>query len=225
MRYLSLCVVGLLLVGCGGSKSGSPTSPSSPSSTQTRVMHIDGQLDFGPVRVGESSERSLRVFNNGNAALTVDRITIPSGGGFAASWTAGTIAPNGAFQDVRIRFSPTEPRSYNGTLTFVGNHTSGTNTRDIDARGFRDPFRRTGSGAQVFDMPTGITRVHITGNYNGFCENFIVHIGGRGVVNEILGSCSVGSGRTYDGTHLVSGTVVEVKNSIGINWMIEEIQQ
>ena len=48
----------------------------------------------------------------------------------------------------------------------------------------------------------------------GFCENFIVRIAGRLIVNEILGSCSVAtSARHYDGTSLTSGGVVEVLNS------------
>jgi hypothetical protein len=42
------------------------------------------------------------------------------------------------------------------------------------------------------------------------------------VVNEILGSCSIGIGRRYEGVHLTGGGVVEVKSSSGINWTFTE---
>jgi hypothetical protein len=85
-------------------------------------------------------------------------------------------------------------------------------------------FTRNGSGANVFDMPTYITRVRINGTYNGSCENFIILVGGRLLVNEILGGCSIASGRTYEGTHLTSGGVVEVRSSQGINWTFTEVR-
>lgn len=86
------------------------------------------------------------------------------------------------------------------------------------------PFTRTGTGATVFDLPSYISRVRITGTYNGFCENFVLKFAGRLIVNEILGSCSVGSGRTYDGTHLVTAGTVEVTNSTGIAWSVTEVR-
>jgi hypothetical protein len=85
-------------------------------------------------------------------------------------------------------------------------------------------FTRSGTGASVFDLPTYVTRVRITGDYAGFCENFIVHIAGRGVVNEILGTCSNGSGPHFDGTYATSGGQVEVLNSTGISWTFTELR-
>jgi hypothetical protein len=86
------------------------------------------------------------------------------------------------------------------------------------------PFSRSGSGANVFDMPSTVTRVRIIGDYGGSCENFIVRIAGRLIVNEILGSCSVATtGRHFDGTFLTSGGVVEVTSSSGISWSFTQV--
>lgn len=85
-------------------------------------------------------------------------------------------------------------------------------------------FTRTGTGANVFDMPTNVTRVRIVGDYSGSCENFIIRIAGKGVVNEILGSCSIGIGSHFDGTFLTTGGVVEVLNSNGISWSFTEVR-
>ena len=83
------------------------------------------------------------------------------------------------------------------------------------------------TGNNVFDLPAYVTRVHIVGTFGGSCQNFILHIAGRGIVNEILGTCGVATtGARYDGTHqLVSpGGLVEVLNSSGINWVVEEVR-
>ncbi len=123
-----------------------------------------------------------------------------------------------------MRFSPTEARSYSGTLTVQADQTSGGNTTTISGSGLRDPFSKSGNGNTVFDMPSGVTRLHITGDYGGYCSNFVVRVGGSLVVNEILGACPVGIGRHYDGTHLVSGTTVEIVDSSGVGWSFTEVR-
>ncbi len=87
-----------------------------------------------------------------------------------------------------VRTSPTAavPRSpryeERRAGTFVNN-----NTLNFTLRTFY-PWTRAGTGAMVFDMPTYISRVRITGTYGGLLR------------------------KNYDGTHLMSGGVVEVKN-------------
>jgi HYDIN/CFA65/VesB-like, Ig-like domain len=213
-----------LLSGCGGDKGGgSPTSPSPPASDNTRVIAIDGELNFGDVTMGQTGEKALHIHNRGTAPLIVTGMTVPTGGAFATTWSSGTLAP-GSSQSMTIRFAPQEERSYSGTLTVNSNATSGSNTKAINARGTRPPFSRSGVGNTVFDMPTSVRRVHITGRYDQRCENFIIYIGGRLIVNEILGTCSVGSGPTYSGEHLVSGGVVEITGSNGVSWTIQELR-
>jgi len=62
-------------------------------------------------------------------------------------------------------------------------------------------FSKSGVGNNVFDMPSYVARVHITGNYTGSSSNFIVWVGPQNVacdlginsncrllVNEIIGT-------------------------------------
>lgn len=86
-------------------------------------------------------------------------------------------------------------------------------------------FTRSGIGADVFDLPSGVSRVRIEGTYSGFCENFIIHIGGSSIVNEILGTCSSASGTSFSGTFLTpTGRTVEIKNATGISWTFTEVR-
>jgi len=230
MTRLNWVVVAAVLTGtvACGDNSGSPTSPSGPSAPPptavTRIMAVDGNLDFGDVNTGTTASRTIRLFNKGTGVLTVNGIQWPASGSvFTASWTSGQIQPNQS-QDIEVNFTPTLTQSYSGQAVFQANQTEGGTAVTITARGVRETFRRSGVGNTVFDMPPGVTRLRIIGTYNGYCENFIVHIGGRHVVNEILGTCSIADGSRYEGTHVVSGTVVEVVSSNGVGWSFEELR-
>ena len=85
-------------------------------------------------------------------------------------------------------------------------------------------FTHSGTGASVFTMPTSVTRVRIAADYAGSCENFIVHIAGAFVVNEILGTCIAASGPHFEGTYATTGGQVEVLNSTGISWTFTEVR-
>jgi hypothetical protein len=87
----------------------------------------------------------------------------------------------------------------------------------------RPLFTSAGSGDNVFDMPTTVARVKITGDYPGRSTNFIVKIGGRLVVNELLGTAWP-DGPHFEGTYLTSGGVVEITNSSGVAWTFTEIR-
>lgn len=86
------------------------------------------------------------------------------------------------------------------------------------------PWSRTGAGNLVFDMPSRVSRVQITGTFNGACQNFVVRVSQNLVVNEILGTCTIGIGSRYSGVHQVSGGTTEVTNSTGVLWTFEEIR-
>lgn len=205
----------------------SPTGPSeNPPATQTRIIALSGDLNFGPVEVGGRSERLFRVHNNGTAPLNITGMTSSNASNFPVSWTNGVVAP-GTYQDVTVRFQPTEAKSYDTTLRVNGNQTEGTNGIVITASGVRTGplWEGWGTGPYVFDMPPSVSRVRITATYAGFCENFIVRVAGRGVVNEILGTCSVADSVNYDGTHLVTGGgTVEVREASGISWRMVEVR-
>ena len=214
-------------VACGD-KGGSPTAPSGPSAPVsptpvTRIMAVDGNLDFGDVRIGTTASRTIRLFNQGTGVLTVNGIQWPASGSvFTASWTNGQIQPNQS-QEIVVNFTPTLTQSYSGQAVFQANQTEGGTAITITARGVREPFRRSGVGNTVFDMPPGVTRLRITGDYAQRSTNFIIKVGGRLVVNELLGT-SWGATH-YEGTHLVTGTVVEITDSTGVSWSVTEVQQ
>ena len=226
-RLSALCLLWFALVtaGCGND---SPTAPTPPPPAATRIITLEGVLAFGDVGIGATETRTMRILNLGTEALSISGMTSPGAGTVLfADWTQGTIAP-GSSQVVTFRFTPTAAQTYNGTLTVNGNQTSGTNTMAITGAGVFPPrpnFSRSGVGVTVFDMPLDVQRVRVVATYTGSCQNFIVHLRGRGLVNEILGTCSVGIGPRYDGTHQTNGGgLVEILNASGVQWSFEEIR-
>ncbi len=231
-KALLLATAALLAISCG-SKS-TPTSPSTnppPTASPTRIINLSGAMDFGNIQVGQSFSATLHIGNAGNSPLTVTGITGNNNitSVLKANWTSGSV-PAGGNQDVVMTFTPGAARTYSGTITVNGDHTSGTNTIAFSGTGSvagLPVFSRSGTGANVFDVPAYVARVRITGTYAGRCENFVVWIANDLLVNEILGTCSIASGRNYDGTHLIeggAGGVAEVKSSTGINWTITEVR-
>lgn len=84
------------------------------------------------------------------------------------------------------------------------------------------PWSRSGTGDTVFDMPTNLPRVRITGTYASNSSNFVVYIASRLLVNELLGT---GWGQTqFVGTYLTSGGVVEIKLSSQVAWSFTEVR-
>jgi hypothetical protein len=82
------------------------------------------------------------------------------------------------------------------------------------------PWTMSGKGNTVFDMPTYITRVRIQGTWDRTSNsNFIVSIGGRNVLNEILRDSI-----TYDGISLTTGGVVSITSSGQISWTFTEVR-
>lgn len=222
---LRACLLTVIVVAsaCGDK---SPTAPTPPP-TPTRIMRLEANMDFGTVRVGDSVERILRIYNDGTEALNITGMTGPGAGSVVtATWTSGNIAP-GTSQASTIRFTPTTAQSYTGTMTVNGNQTSGTNTLPFRAVGEFPPrpnFSRSGVGDTVFDMPLDVARIRVVGTYNGSSQNFIMRIGGRLIVNEIIGTCC-GNVPRYEGTLLTGGGgLVEIRSSSGVSWLIEEIR-
>lgn len=218
MRPLALALA-VLALSCGGK---SPTTPD--PSTLTRIIHLNGDLNFGNVDVGQQVTKQIAIVNNGTGPLTVTGLTIPAGtsSSFAASWTNGVIQ-SGTQQVVSVRFQPTEPRSYSGTMTVQADHTSGPNTMTITAMGIGPLFSRSGVGDDVFDVPAYVSRVRITATYTGFSSNFIMRIGGRLVINELLGTGWTQT--SFAGNYLLEATgAATVTNSTGVAWTITEIR-
>lgn len=213
----------LTLAACGKDSPSAPTPP--PAST--RIIRLGGNLTFGNVIVGQAPpDGLLTVTNEGTATLTVSGMTAPCAGSSVTALGATTfgVSPHQTV-NVTIRFRPVTVQNCSGTITVNSDATSGVNTIGMVAAGIAPPraiFTRTGVGDAVFDMPLDVARVRIIGIYNGRSSNFIVRIGGRLIVNELLGD-AWGS-RRYDGTLLTGGGgVVSITDSSGVQWSFEEV--
>ena len=97
----------------------------------SRIIELQGDLDFGNVPVGDSVLRSLVIRNVGTSELSVSGLALPAG--FSGTW-AGVIAP-GEQQQVEVRFSPTLEQLYSGRVTVLSNQTSGVNTLSLSGTG------------------------------------------------------------------------------------------
>lgn len=223
MKKLAIVLL-LASVACG---SKSPTAPSTPAvTTPTRIINLSGAMDFGNIQVGQSFSATLNVRNSGNAPLTLTSIsgstsfinTLKSNG------ASGVIAP-GASHDILVTFTPPLAQAYSGLLTVNGDQTSGTNTIQFSGTGTLTGlpvFSKSGTGDTVFDMPTYVSRIRVTGTYTGFSSNFIVKVGGALLVNELLGTAWPIT--RYDGTLLTTGGVVAITNSSGVAWTFTEVR-
>lgn len=218
-----------LTAACGKSSSpAAPTPTPPPAATPTRVISLTGNLAFDPVQLGQSATRIMTIHNDGNGPMTVTGLQGTAGvtAVTVASWTSGAIAA-GSAQDVTIKFTPAAPKVYSGVITVTADQTSGNNGINFSGIGSLDGlplFTNSGSGNTVFDIPTYITRMHITGTYPGYSSNFIVTIAGRLIVNDLVGTGW--SSTVSDGTYLLpnGGGVVSITSSQGVAWTFTEVR-
>jgi len=219
----------LTAVACGSSPN-APSAAPPPSAAPTKIVRVFGSMAFGDVGLGQTRTNRLTIANDGTAPLNYTGITGTGGIAVvvAASPHSGQVPPGGLL-DVEIRFTPPSVQSYGGTIAVTTDATSGTGTIAFTGRGTLDGvpmFRQTGSGDSVFETPTYLTRVKIVGTFGSGCSNFIMRIAGRLLVNEIIGTCSIGIGPRYEGTLLTggSGGTVAITNSSGVAWSLEEVR-
>ncbi len=88
------------------------------------VISLSGDMTFGNVQVGSSSQQTLTISNTGNATLTVNNISYPQC--FAGAWS-GNISAGGS-HNVTVTFTPAAATTYGGTITVNSNASSGVNT-------------------------------------------------------------------------------------------------
>ena len=106
-----------------------------------------------------------------------------------------------------------------GSVDIIFDNTAGKQGRKTLT--VRSVWSYSGVGDDVFDMPTSVSRVKITGTYTGYSSNFIVYIGGDLTVNELLGT---GWGQTnFSGTYVTTGGVVQIEYSSGVSWSFTEV--
>jgi|GEM_PF-2346317 len=125
----------------------------------TRVIRLTGDLSFGGVTLGQSVQRTMTVYNDGNSTLAVSSISCPSG--FSASSQSFTVSAGGS-RDVTITFNPTVAQSYSGTVTVNSDRTSGTNTRSCSGDVIKEILTNVNSvsvpegGTNTFGVRLGV---------------------------------------------------------------------
>lgn len=207
IRRLSFLVVVLFTAGCGGSNSPSPTSPTPIVSTPAPAPAPAPT----PVTVTVAG-----VVTNTNTNAAVGGATVRIG-----SQSASTDG-NGYYS---IGSVPAGSATITATLA---NFNTATETFTVGAGDTRKDLRivpfwtASGTGNTVFDMPSYVSRVRVTGRYTANSSNFVVKVAGRLLINELLGTGWPTT--TYDGTHLTSGGVVEITISSGVAWAFAQVQ-
>lgn len=222
-RLAFVLFLAALATACGSSTT-APTA-TVPAAT-TRIITVSGNLAFGDVNIGATSDRTFTVNNSGTGTLTFTSVSASGGtgtAGYTATPTSGTIAP-GATLTMTVRFAPTIAQFYSAVLSVVGDQTSGGAAINVSGSGINNTplFTQSGVGNNVFNMPTTVTRIHIQGVFTGFTSNFIVTIGGRLVVNDLVGSAWTPP--VSDGVYLTTGGVVAITNSGGVSWTFTEVR-
>lgn len=171
-----------------------------PGVTPTRVISVSGgPLAFGNVEVGKTASAVFTITNTGNSTLTITNMTIPgcAPGAFSASWTSGTIPPGGS-QQVTQFYSPTTTGSCSGTLTVVGDQTSGTNTLPISGTGVPS----SSPSPSPSPSPSGSTK------YNGTYNLFYKLAGAGGVeTNNLTNYLIIRNGVVSSRDGALSGSV------------------
>lgn len=208
-----LTIVGLLLpvivsVACGG-QPGGPTPPTPlPTPAPPLLYSITGAVVLGMsttpisaavVLIVDGPNAGLNATTDGSGRYTINGLTFA---GFSVSVSA-----------------PTYLSTSRGVPLTAGVTSTTANFALLPIT----PWQQTGTGPNVFTMPGYFQRVRIAGTYPASCQNFIVHLNGRSLVNEIVGTCGVGIGPRYDGVHVnPGGGLVEVLLSSGVTWTFSE---
>lgn len=197
--------------GGGGSR-----NPNAASPTTTRAMVLEGSLEYGTVPIGSASERTFFIYNNGDAVMTVTALTVPAGCDFVVDWQGGDIQP-GTSRVVTMSFRPSTVGRCGGTLTVEANHTSGTNTLPISARGDAPLWSQDGIGNGTFSVPSHVTRLKTIGNAPARRENFTVRLNGNVIIDESAVA-------RFQDVRSIPGGQVTITGSEGVIWSFEEIR-
>ena len=82
-------------------------------------------------------------------------------------------------------------------------------------------FTRSGTGPGFFTLPASVAAVRVQTNAPTSAEHFTVYVGGRLVVNEVLGVPELPA---FSGSFLVAGGAqVEIRDGAAVQWAITAI--
>ena len=132
-----------------------PITETASFALPSKIISLGGNLAFGNLMVGSSSNLTLTLGNTGNTTLTVSSLTYPAGfsGGFSGA------VPAGGSTNVMVTFSPVSVAAYSGNLTVNSDATSGGNTLPVSGNGIPATIAAllftTQPGAAVAGVPFG----------------------------------------------------------------------
>lgn len=111
-------------------------TPVAPATGAIIRLEMSGSDDFGDVEVGSCLNGTMKIFNDGDAALTWTSITRTLPTDFSIiSGGNGTLAAGAGFAAVTVRFCPTALGARSSTLSVVSNKASGTSTKVVRGTG------------------------------------------------------------------------------------------
>ncbi len=198
--FLGLSIFFCLVISCG--KNSTPTTPTPPAPKPATVVSISVTSAHKLLVVGNTEQMTAVATMSDNTTKT------PTG-----TWSSNVPSVMSVNQSGLVT-----ALSVGGANIFFVETSGVQGDKRMDTR---IAWSKSGSGDNVFDMPTYVSRVHVIGTYTGYTSNFIVWVGTQLLVNELLGT---GWGTTkYDGTLLTAGGTVQITNSSGVTWSFTEV--
>jgi hypothetical protein len=205
-RLIALVSLAALASACG---SNSPTAPTSPPVTPPAAATFSLTGTVTSTAGGAISGATVRIVDGTNAGKST------------------TTASSGVYSFTGLAVAG---QTVSASATFYTSASKGVSTTSNQTLDFQlaptPIFTVSGIGDSVFDMPTSVARVRVQAAPTTSCQNFIVRIGGRSsIINVILGTCSVADARTLDSTYLTGGGgVVSITSSTGVQWTFTEVR-
>ncbi len=120
-------------------------------SPETRILVLQGDLDFGEVTSDQELTRELEIVNVGDAPLMVNSIILPDG--FSAAWSG--LIDSGATQTVVVTFSPADYSGYGGFVIIDSDATATSSNNVMPVTGMHVPELPTRGPYVVIDLSDG----------------------------------------------------------------------
>ena len=219
MRIRSFAVItafAVISASCGGSSASNPSAVTTTSSTTTTTTTTTTPTTPAPTTATLTGTVTA---SPGGARISGATIKVLDGTG------AGKTVTSDGSGNYSLTGLPVGNTNFSATASGYSEDRRGTYVTSGATLNFTltaPIWTMSGSGADVFTMPSYVKTVTITGSYSGYCENFVVYVSSSLVVNEILGTCSSSSGTSFRGTYAVTAGQTEVKYSTGISWSFTE---
>ena len=208
-RLLALVAMCLSIAACG-------SSSTSPTPTQAPPVVTPPAAATFTLSGSVTSSNGVTV-----SGATVKVTDGPNAGKSATTSASGSYSLAGLVASgMTVSASATNYTAISKAVTIAAAQT-------LDFQLIATPFFEiSGTGNMVFDLPATVARVRIVGTYTGLSSNFIVTIGGRLLVNEIIGTSKeyADISTVSEGTYLTTGGVVEITDSSGVFWIFTEVR-